>query len=86
LQGYRDELISADEQGSLPLQLHGKADVLFGNLEELHRFHSDIFLRDLENCITTPELVGLCFVQRVSTKAISNRENCSNTPTNAEDI
>lgn len=46
--------------------LEGKADVLFGNLEELYRFHSEVFLKDLENCISTTELVALCFTHRVS--------------------
>lgn len=56
----------SDEMASLvPPGLEGKEDVLFGNLNELYSFHSDIFLKDLENCISTTELVALCFVQRV---------------------
>lgn len=50
----------------VPAQLQGKDDVLFGNLQDLFDFHSDVFLKDLENCISTTELVALCFVQRVS--------------------
>lgn len=49
----------------VPPGLHGKEDVLFGNLHELYTFHSEVFLKDLENCISTTELVALCFVQRV---------------------
>lgn len=49
-----------------PQLLQGKEDVLFGNLNELYNFHNDVFLKDLENCISTTELVALCFVQRVS--------------------
>ncbi len=49
----------------VPPGLEGKEDVLFGNLNELYSFHNDIFLKDLENCISTTELVALCFVQRV---------------------
>lgn len=52
-----------------PQLLQGKEDVLFGNLNELYNFHNDVFLKDLENCISTTELVALCFVQRVSTVA-----------------
>lgn len=56
----------SEEMASLvPPGLHGKEDVLFGNLNELYTFHSDVFLKDLENCISTTELVALCFVQRV---------------------
>lgn len=50
----------------VPAGLQGNADVLFGNLHELYTFHSETFLKDLENCISTTELVALCFVQRVS--------------------
>lgn len=51
----------------VPPQLqNGKEDLLFGNLDELYNFHNDVFLKDLENCISTTELVALCFVQRVS--------------------
>lgn len=50
----------------VPAGLQGKADILFGNLHELYTFHSETFLKDLENCISTTELVALCFVQRVS--------------------
>lgn len=56
----------------VPPGLSGKEDVLFGNLNELYTFHSDVFLKDLENCISTTELVALCFVQRV----ISNLAEC----------
>lgn len=50
----------------VPASLQGKEEVLFGNLDELYKFHSEVFLKDLENCISTTELVALCFVQRVS--------------------
>jgi hypothetical protein len=52
-------------QSLVPPALVGKADVLFGNLEEIFNFHSEVFLQDLENCITNTELVALCFTQRV---------------------
>jgi hypothetical protein len=52
-------------QSLVPPALVGKADVLFGNLEEIFSFHGKVFLRDLENCISNTELVALCFTQRV---------------------
>lgn len=55
----------------VPAGLQGNADILFGNLHELYTFHSETFLKDLENCISTTELVALCFVQRVR-----NLRNC----------
>jgi hypothetical protein len=64
-QGYKCELQSSEMQSLVPPALVGKADVLFGNLEEIFSFHSKVFLRDLENCILNTELVALCFTQRV---------------------
>lgn len=51
----------------IPAELQDKSYELFGNLEEIYTFHGDIFLQDLENCISTTELVALCFTHRVST-------------------
>lgn len=65
-QGYRDQMLSEEMAALVPPGLQGKEDVLFGNLHELYTFHSEVFLKDLENCISTTELVALCFVQRVS--------------------
>jgi len=64
-QGYKDNMVNPDLQHLIPIQLYGKGDILFGNLEQICLFHNDVFLRDLENCIETTELIGLCFVQRV---------------------
>ncbi|KAG5677170.1 hypothetical protein PVAND_006951 [Polypedilum vanderplanki] len=63
-EGYRDKLLSEEMQSMVPAGLQGKADVLFGNLHEIYTFHSDVFLKDLENSICMTELVALCFVQR----------------------
>lgn len=59
------EVQSEEMQQFLPPGLLDKIDILFGNLDELYNFHSDIFLKDLENCISTTDLVALCFIQRV---------------------
>lgn len=52
----------------VPSGLQGNVDILFGNLNEIYTFHSEVFLKDLENSICMTELVALCFVQRVSSK------------------
>lgn len=65
-QGYCDQMHSEEMIHLVPASLQGKEDILFGNLHELYTFHNEIFLKDLENCISTTELVALCFVQRVS--------------------
>lgn len=64
-QGYKCELQSSEMQSLVPSALVGKVEVLFGNLEEIFNFHSEVFLQDLENCISNTELVALCFTQRV---------------------
>ncbi|KAF5275360.1 hypothetical protein FQR65_LT04188 [Abscondita terminalis] len=64
IKGYKIEALSEEMQPILPQGLLDKIDVLFGNLDELYHFHADVFLKDLENCISTTDLVALCFVQR----------------------
>lgn len=64
IKGYKMEMTNESMVHLLPAGLIGKSDVLFGNIEEIYHFHGDIFLRDLENCISNTELVALCFVQR----------------------
>ena len=61
--GYRDKLLDSYQQ--VPLSLLGKADVLFGNLPEIGIFHGEIFLPDLENSVSCPQLVAKCFQRHV---------------------
>lgn len=72
IKGYKMELTNEAMTHLVPAALIGKADVLFGNLEEICIFHGETFLRDLENCISNTELVALCFVQRVRINQILN--------------
>ncbi|XP_034653766.1 guanine nucleotide exchange factor DBS isoform X2 [Drosophila subobscura] len=80
LKGYYDRLKSEDLSHLAPPSLNGKEDILFGNLHELYTFHNDIFLKDLENCISTTELVALCFVQRRDTFYRLYSFYCQNIP------
>uniref|UniRef100_A0A4W3IB86 MCF.2 cell line derived transforming sequence n=1 Tax=Callorhinchus milii TaxID=7868 RepID=A0A4W3IB86_CALMI len=66
LQGYRVEMDNPSMLHLLPSALQNKKEILFGNMSEIHDFHSRMFLHDLQNCIETPEKVGLCFLARVS--------------------
>ncbi|XP_055603321.1 uncharacterized protein LOC129751686 isoform X5 [Uranotaenia lowii] len=79
-EGYRDEMLSEEMSSLVPPGLQGKADILFGNLHELYTFHNDTFLKDLENCISTTELVALCFVQRRDTFFRLYSYYCQNIP------
>ncbi|XP_014241570.1 guanine nucleotide exchange factor DBS-like isoform X3 [Cimex lectularius] len=63
IQGYKVPLLSKEAAEFAP-ELDGKVEVMFGNFEEIYTFHNDIFLQDLENCISTTELVALCFTHR----------------------
>uniref|UniRef100_A0A182JT34 Guanine nucleotide exchange factor DBS n=1 Tax=Anopheles christyi TaxID=43041 RepID=A0A182JT34_9DIPT len=78
--GYKDEMLSEEMSSLVPPGLQGKSDILFGNLHELYTFHNDIFLKDLENCISTTELVALCFVQRRDTFFRLYSYYCQNIP------
>ncbi|XP_017837139.1 guanine nucleotide exchange factor DBS isoform X3 [Drosophila busckii] len=80
LKGYCDQMQSDELIHLVPASLQGKEDILFGNLHELFTFHNDIFLKDLENCISTTELVALCFVQRRDTFYRLYSFYCQNIP------
>lgn len=56
LKGYRDA------GNRLPLGIKEKESVIFGNIEDIHRFHKNTFLKELEKYETMPEDVGHCFV------------------------
>uniref|UniRef100_UPI00398EF8BB proto-oncogene DBL isoform X2 n=1 Tax=Pristiophorus japonicus TaxID=55135 RepID=UPI00398EF8BB len=64
LQGYKMEMDNPVMISLMPSLLENKKDVLFGNMSEIYDFHSRIFLNDLQNCIETPEKVGICFLER----------------------
>ncbi|XP_011495502.1 PREDICTED: kalirin isoform X2 [Ceratosolen solmsi marchali] len=49
-------------KNNVPQGLQGRESIIFSNMEEIHRFHCDIFLRELEKYETMPEDVGHCFV------------------------
>ncbi|XP_041986619.1 triple functional domain protein isoform X2 [Aricia agestis] len=50
------------DPASVPPALQGKEEVIFGNIEEIHRFHERVFVRELDKYETMPEDVGHCFV------------------------
>lgn len=54
-------------KGNVPPGLQSRESIIFSNIEEIHQFHSNVFLRELEKYETMPEDVGHCFVTWVST-------------------
>ncbi|BES92094.1 RhoGEF [Nesidiocoris tenuis] len=79
VKGYKHPML-AEETRHLNSELDGKSDIIFGNLEEIYTFHNDIFLTDLENCISTTELVALCFTHRKDALHKLYSCYCQNTP------
>uniref|UniRef100_A0A8C1XJT3 MCF.2 cell line derived transforming sequence b n=1 Tax=Cyprinus carpio TaxID=7962 RepID=A0A8C1XJT3_CYPCA len=63
----------------LPSVLRNKKEELFGNLPEIYKFHSRIFLHDLESCLESPERVGARFLERKENFQVYERY-CRNKP------
>ncbi|XP_029355491.1 guanine nucleotide exchange factor DBS isoform X4 [Echeneis naucrates] len=79
MEGYFAELDNSELSHLTPPSLENKRDVLFGNLPEIYEFHNRTFLRELENCIEKPELVGTCFLKRKEELQVYEKY-CQNKP------
>ncbi|XP_058132378.1 guanine nucleotide exchange factor DBS isoform X9 [Dasypus novemcinctus] len=79
LEGYAAEMENPLMTHLISTSLQNKKDVLFGNMEEIYHFHNRIFLRELENYIDCPELVGRCFLERMEDFQIYEKY-CQNKP------
>uniref|UniRef100_A0A3B3SLV6 MCF.2 cell line derived transforming sequence like n=1 Tax=Paramormyrops kingsleyae TaxID=1676925 RepID=A0A3B3SLV6_9TELE len=79
LQGYAAEMDNPAMQPLIPSALQNKKDVLFGNMPEIYEFHKRIFLRELEMYTESPELVGRCFLERMTDLQIYEKY-CQNKP------
>nr|XP_043900715.1 guanine nucleotide exchange factor DBS isoform X4 [Solea senegalensis] len=79
MEGYFAELDNSELSHLTPPSLENKRDVLFGNLPEIYEFHNRTFLRELENCIEKPEMVGTCFLKRKEELQVYQKY-CQNKP------
>ncbi|XP_051971780.1 proto-oncogene DBL isoform X2 [Xyrauchen texanus] len=79
LLGYRAEMDNPSLSIILPSVLRNKKEELFGNLPEIYKFHSGIFLQDIESCLETPERVGARFLARKENFQVYERY-CQNKP------
>ncbi|KAK1903215.1 Guanine nucleotide exchange factor DBS, partial [Dissostichus eleginoides] len=79
LQGYASEMDNAAMAPLIPTALQNKKDVLFGNMPEIYHFHKRTFLRELEQYTDCPELVGRCFLERMTDLQIYEKY-CHNKP------
>ncbi|CAI5775962.1 probable guanine nucleotide exchange factor MCF2L2 isoform X5 [Podarcis lilfordi] len=79
IEGYVSEMDNPDLIHLIPTAVSNKKEVLFGNLSEIYEFHNRIFLKELENCIENPELLGRCFLKRKEDLQIYEKY-CQNKP------
>ncbi|XP_061578947.1 guanine nucleotide exchange factor DBS-like [Cololabis saira] len=79
LQGYASEMDSPAMSALIPAPLQNKKEVLFGNMPEIYHFHKRTFLRELEQYTDCPELVGRCFLERMTDLQIYEKY-CHNKP------
>ncbi|XP_056144826.1 guanine nucleotide exchange factor DBS isoform X3 [Lampris incognitus] len=79
LQGYASEMDNPAMVHLIPLPLQNKKEVLFGNMPEIYHFHKRTFLRELEQYTDCPELVGRCFLERMTDLQIYEKY-CHNKP------
>uniref|UniRef100_A0A8B9I639 MCF.2 cell line derived transforming sequence like n=3 Tax=Anseriformes TaxID=8826 RepID=A0A8B9I639_9AVES len=78
-QGYAAEMDNPLMAHLISPELQNKKDILFGNMEEIYHFHNRIFLRELENYVEYPELVGRCFLDQMEDFQIYEKY-CQNKP------
>jgi len=50
---------------AVPQPLRGKKNVVFGNLQNICKFHTDAFLHEIEACVQSPYRLGACFLRHV---------------------
>uniref|UniRef100_UPI0037E82596 guanine nucleotide exchange factor DBS isoform X2 n=1 Tax=Semicossyphus pulcher TaxID=241346 RepID=UPI0037E82596 len=79
LQGYASEMDNPAMVNLMPAPLQNKKEVLFGNMPEIYHFHKRTFLRELEQYTDCPELVGRCFLERMTDLQIYEKY-CHNKP------
>ncbi|XP_051983069.1 guanine nucleotide exchange factor DBS isoform X2 [Xyrauchen texanus] len=79
LEGYAAEMDNPAMSHLIPNTLLHKKGILFGNMPEIYHFHKKTFLRELEAYTDYPELVGRCFLERMTDLQIYEKY-CQNKP------
>lgn len=67
-----------DAGNSVPAAIRNKEKELFGNIEQLYKFHSEVFLPELIKYENDPEDVGYCFIFSVEILNSLYTEYCVN--------
>ncbi|KAK0425243.1 hypothetical protein QR680_009099 [Steinernema hermaphroditum] len=65
-------------ENSVPSILRGKEKEIFGNIEELYKFHRETFVEELMKYEHSPEDVGYCFIFWVETLNALYTDYCVN--------
>ncbi|VDK70409.1 unnamed protein product [Litomosoides sigmodontis] len=65
-------------KGSLPVTIRDKEKEIFSNIEQLYKFHNEVFLPELIKHENDPEDVGYCFIFSVETLNTLYTEYCVN--------
>jgi len=61
LDNYVPEIMSE----TVPQPLRGKRNVVFGNIQNICKFHTEAFMREIEACMQSPYQLGDCFLRHV---------------------
>ncbi|KXJ20410.1 Guanine nucleotide exchange factor DBS [Exaiptasia diaphana] len=62
IRGYVREFEKS--QDKVPDEIFSQKHLIFGNIEEIYRFHNEEFLKELERCVDNPLLVGKVFHEK----------------------
>ena len=65
-----DNYVPQIQLETVPQPLRGKKNVVFGNLQNICKFHTEAFLRDIEACVQSPYRLGACFLRHVSASSL----------------
>lgn len=61
-----EKYIGELDREDVPQSLRGKRGVIFGNVERIYNFHTNIFLKELKECENQPFKISQCFLDHVS--------------------
>lgn len=62
-----------------PAELQGRERIIFGNLTDILDFHKGTLIKELQECLSTPEILPSVFLQSVSTISLTFRWLVTNT-------
>ncbi|CAG4942505.1 unnamed protein product [Colias eurytheme] len=80
-EGYMKHMMDPNADPPIPEGLRDRRlRMIFGNIEAIYEWHRDKFLRELEGCIESPELLGPLFRRFLEKKMFLYEAYCRNKP------